>query len=234
MFSQDRLYAELTRRLHDASPDGCPDLPPAADPVDFARLLAVVTDRDVAAVAVLRRFEWDTFTCSALAFALGLDIERRQAWSAAFTRTVFLAGNPVNLTARFHFEHVTADGSVAWFGPTSMEQRSRLCRLLKLFDATVEVRPPSRLTVDVPGAPGSGRLRRLYLATRGLSLIDYLVHLNHTLAEAVLAGVLGPGDRLVLHHAPGLGNPDGHHRILRVHLDNQDPTRLRAYACLTT
>ena len=30
MFSQDRLYAELTRRLRDASPDGCPDLPPTA------------------------------------------------------------------------------------------------------------------------------------------------------------------------------------------------------------
>jgi hypothetical protein len=239
MFTQDVLHSELARRVRAAQAglDGCLAPAPAGDAseslAELEAAAALAASSGVAAIAVLRHLDLAVFVRSSLEFALGLDGTRRDAWFRAFTPTVFVAGNPANLVARFPFDHVSADASVAWLGPVPPEQSMGLRRLLKLFDGSAELRPVSRLALDVPGA-GGRRLRRIYVATAGVRLSDYLVHLNHTLAEAVLTGAIDPGDHLVLHHVPRLGAVPSPYQALRVHRDTRDPGRLRAYAGLCT
>jgi hypothetical protein len=235
MLSQDVLRHHLALRVAEAEAGlgGEPIVP--TEPVDL-EVLASAPDRapNVAAVAVLRRFEPAAFARSALEFALAAGGERRDEWFRAFTRTIFLNGNPENIANRFPFTYLASDRSVAWFGPATPKGCVGLLRLLKLFVLGQPPDPPAEVTITVPGAPSTGRMVRVYLATSGLQVSDYLVHLNHTLAEAVLTGAVLPGDRLLLSHVPTLAASQiGAYRRLRVHRDDRDPTRLRAYACVT-
>lgn len=246
--SQELLARELAHRIDaaggglghgSAQSGGSSSAVPAAD-LSQAAQAAADDSSGVSAIVVLRRFEPAAFARSSLTFALGLDAVRADAWFRAFTRTIFLTGNPLNLQERFRFDHVAADGSTAWFGPSPSASATSLRRLLKLHVASAPPRPPAVLALDVPGSPdgaaaaGGGRRRsfELLVATAGLSTADYLVHLNHSLAEAALTGTLRPGDRLSLRHVPRLTLPFPPHSALRVHRDTHDPARLRAYTCL--
>jgi hypothetical protein len=254
MFSQEALHTELARRVRAGSVGLSPSPGQKQEPAqgeqsgpathlpDLDELAAAQDETpDLAAIAVLDHFDVTTFVRSALEFAFGVPPADRDAWFRAFTRTLFLAGNPSNLTARFSFEHISADGSVAWFGPASTEQSNGLRRLLKLFDGDVELDPAAELTLEVPCMTGTtgatateGQTYQLHLATAGVTLAQYLVHLNHVLAEAVLTSVVTPGDRLVIHHVPRIDSAGAPYSVLRVHWDNHDPTRLRAYASLSS
>lgn len=235
VFTQDLLRAELIRRVHAASAGpGSATAPPEAFTLDDLERAAAAA-ADVAVIAVVHRFDLAGFARSALEFAFAVSAapERRDAWFRAYTRTLFLAGNPANLARRFLFDQVAADGSVAWSGPAPLDHSIGLRRLLKLFDGGAEIAPPAAPPIETPGASGgNGRLHHLYLATAGVTLSDYLVHLNHTLAEGVLTGAIERGDRILFHHVPRLTGAVGPYRTLRVQRDRGDPTRLRAYACL--
>lgn len=76
--------------------------------------------------------------------------------------------------------------------------------------------------------------RRLYVAVRGLGLVEYLVHLHHTLAEAVLLGRLDPDEPLVLTHCQDIAaeTASGEPGYARVHFRDGDPDRLRLYTWL--
>ncbi|WP_051450252.1 DUF6182 family protein [Actinospica robiniae] len=227
---QELLRRELARRVRAAT--GCPQPDPASDAApDLSRLAAAEADApDVAALVVLSRFDPVAFAHSSLRFAFSLDGGQAENWLRAFTRTLFLTGNPANLAHRFRFNQVSADASIAWFGPGSSAEGTGLRRLLKAFIGTAELRPPSNQTIDITGA--HGRRFELLMATAGVSTTDYLVHLNHTLAEAALTGTLQPGDRLLLRHVPRLTDLTTPYCALRVHRDDHAPDRLRAYACL--
>ncbi|WDZ83120.1 DUF6182 family protein [Micromonospora cathayae] len=185
---------------------------------------------DLTAVVVLNRFDPVALAGSAPRFAASLDPEQGRAWLAAFTRTVFLAGNPANLRERFGFARV--DAGIAWYGPAPAAEVTGLRRLVKLFPAG-PLTVPAELVV--PGGAGAGgRAWRLAVATDGLTIADYLVHVNHTLVEAVVTGVLPAGEPLVVTHLPDLDDATlGAADAVRVHRDRNRPDRLRAYACLT-
>ncbi len=72
-------------------------------------------------------------------------------------------------------------------------------------------------------------MRRLHLEAGGLTWQQYLVHLNHAICEAALAGDLRPGDTLELTDDPAPGPPWDH---ARVGTDPDDPERLRLFAAL--
>ncbi|WP_367042197.1 DUF6182 family protein [Streptomyces sp. Je 1-332] len=189
------------------------------------------------AVAVLRGFDPRGFARSALDFATWLPPRDRARWQADFTRTVFLAGNPRNLAGRLPPSVVAPDGQVAWYaaGPRVTHRELRL--LLRAVQGDLPSVLPGPFTLDVPHAPagparrgGGARRRRMTVATAGLSLPRYLVHVNHTLAESVLTGVLAPGDVLTVHHVEELPEPIAEPCYVRVHQDPCDPDRLRAFA----
>ncbi|GAA1032774.1 hypothetical protein GCM10009557_32330 [Virgisporangium ochraceum] len=235
MPTQELLRAEWARRIRrvQVGPDApAPDAPgpdaPGPPDVDAAERAAP----DVAAIAVLRRFDPEVFVRSAVAFAAGVHGTRRDAWFRAFTRTIFLSGNPANLRGRFTGDHLCDDGSMMWFAPVPPDASLGLRRLLKRFDGGGEPVVPATLTTDLPG-PASGTVHRLEIATAGLTVGDYLVHVNHVLAEAVLTRVIRPGDRLDLSHAPRIGHGGPPYSMLRVHHDTADHARLRAYVALS-
>jgi uncharacterized protein DUF6182 len=185
-----------------------------------------------AAVAVLRSFDARGFAQSVIDFAAQLPEDARREWLADFTRTVFLAGNPANLAVRLPPSVVGRDGQVAWYAPTSGSRHRELRLLLRLVQGELPHAEP--FSLDVPGAgPEAAGRWRLAVATAGLSLPQYLVHVNHTLAEAVLTGILRPGDRLTVEHVRRLDALPARYAYLRVHRDTEAPDRLRAYACLT-
>jgi hypothetical protein len=222
MATQKFLAAVLRDRLACAGADPAADGEPP-DPED-----------GLAAVAVLIRFDPSRLAESALRFAVEVDPDRRGPWLRAFTRTIFLAGNPTNLRDRFNFAQVAADRSIAWCGPAPAGEFTGLRRMLKLFPGGQLV-VPDELPLRVPGrGRGDAGVRRLFVATRGLTVASYLVHLNHALVEAVLTDLLRPGGRVLVQHVPDIDDAALHAAdAIRVHRDLADPLLLRAYACLS-
>lgn len=239
MISQQLLRAENARRIRRVRPE----LAARVDLLSEAGLLAARAEVAAAgaepavpAVCVLRAFELSAWLRETYVFARGIDGEAAAAWRQDFTRTVFLAGDPERLRERFAFTHVAGDGASAWLGPAPAEQSTALRRLLKLFPATAPLRAVAGTAVDLPAGGAGGRRpvrHALHLATAGLTLAQALVHLHHLLSEAVLDGVLGPGDRLVLRPVPQLVGISGPFEALRIGSAPRQPQRLRAHAALT-
>jgi hypothetical protein len=146
-------------------------------------------------------------------FAAALEPADAAAWLRSWTRTRFLFGNPANLTAQNQARVVAPEATAAWLGPFADDHRPGLSRLLKPVTGQLPELPRD---LDLPGV---GAPRVLQVAVAGLNLADYLVHLHHTLAEAVLLGRLRPDEPLRLSHRPTLtidptGNPPAYARVL--------------------
>ena len=186
------------------------------------------TEDDRVALVVLCRFDLPDLVAGARAFAAGLDEREAAGWRRSWTATRFLFGIPANLTGSASMRVTGPSGNCGWLGPFSPVHVPGTTRLLKPVTGTLPDLPAD-LSV-----PGRGAPRELYLATRGLTLVDYLVHLHHTLAEAVLAGRLGAEDALRLHHrrdiepAVAAGEP----AYARVHHPDGDLS-LRLYSWLS-
>ncbi|GAA4904274.1 hypothetical protein HD597_003370 [Nonomuraea thailandensis] len=188
------------------------------------------TTRDVGVIAVLRAFDPATFAADAYRFAATLPDARGRPWYAAFTRTIFLAGDPRNLADRHPFDHLSPDGSIAWYAPAPLSSREGLRRLLRPFRGLRGLTAP--LTEEVPLGNGN-TTARLDVPVAGLPLEDYLVHVNHLIAEAALDGLLPGTGRLLLRHLPAAPPPAAHYTRIRVVPDPGSPARLRACAYLT-
>lgn len=235
--SPERLYAELARRIqvvqgrHGAS-QGCLQ----SNVPDLSILdAAIKAAPDMAAIAIVREFDPLAFARSSLAFAFALPEQWRNEWFRAYTRTIFFAGNPANLVARFPFQYVADDASHAWLGPAPPKVVTTLRRLLVLFRSDSVLRLTGEFTFTAPAVAESESAeepprRHIYIATAGLSASDYLVHLNHTLAESVVLGLIGPRSVVTIRHVPRLHSCREELAWLRVHRDTSDVSRLRAYA----
>ncbi|MEW2577016.1 DUF6182 family protein [Streptomyces syringium] len=225
-----------------------PDLAARHDLATLDGLLAARADvaaagdeETVLAAAVVHRFDLDQWIRSTCDFALGLDPVRADAWRRSFTRTVFLAGNPLHLRDRFSFASVADDASAAWTPPGPAAATTGLRRLLKLFTASAPLCGYSGVTVEIPTAhrPAPHPVHRppvrrgLYLAAAECTVADALVHLNHTLAEGVLDGLITPGDRLTVRLLPRLAGVLGELERVRVVTDPRSPDRLMAAAGLS-
>ncbi|GAA3083899.1 hypothetical protein GCM10017562_61920 [Streptomyces roseofulvus] len=236
----ERLLAVAAGRLRDARPDLAArfDLTTLHGLLDARAALAAEEDPagGVLAVVVVDRFrlpEWVAETCR---FALSLPEERAEPWRRAFTRTLFLTGRPGNLTERFAFDHVAEDGSAAWCGPAPGAATTALRRMLKTFSGTRELSAWPPVTVEVPAPGGTVRPpvhRDLYVATARVTVSELLVQVNHLVVEAVLDGLIAPGDRLTLRPVPRLTGTTVPYAALRVDTDPHGPRGLRAYAGLT-
>lgn len=141
------------------------------------------------------------FVRGAAEFALGLPPETASAWMRAYTRTVFVAGNPANLASRFSFRHMV--GGMGWIGPTDPRTQTGLRRLLRRFPGDAKLDLPGTLDVHIPGAPSTGATYDLCIPASG-TVCRFLVDVHHTVAEAILRHILRPGDRLRLRQLPSL------------------------------
>ncbi|MDH2391177.1 DUF6182 family protein [Streptomyces sp. HNM0663] len=238
--------AALLRSALDRVRNARPELADRLDLVDAQALSALragfrsagAVDSQVLAVVVVGRLDLPSWVRETCAFALALAPEARDAWRRSFTRTVHLAGSPANLRERFTFDHVAGDGSMAWSGPAPGAATATLRRLLKTFEAGQELPARPAATVTVPDAdtarPRRVAHRDLYIATAKVTVADALIHINHLLAEAVLDGLIAPGDRLTLRFVPRLTGLAAPFAMLRVDTDVHRPDQLQAYAGLTT
>jgi len=153
---------------------------------------------DTTVLVLVRSLRLADLAHGARQFAAALELADAAAWLRSWTRTVFLFGNPANLPATTPARLVAPGATAAWLGPFAHSHRPGLGRLLKPVTGRLP-RLPGHLDL-----PGSGPRRVLEVAVAGLSLADYLVHLHHTLAEAVLLGRLGPDEPVRLSHRPAL------------------------------
>ncbi|WP_406119518.1 DUF6182 family protein [Streptomyces sp. NBC_00989] len=192
----------------------------------------VVADLDVAA-----------FVRCAAQFAMGVPADLREGWYQTFTRTVFLAGRPEAVALRHPHRLVTPDGNLAWHGPAARGALLPLSRLLRSFQGPrpVEV-PAGPLTVTVPGPP-SGHAAQVSVAVGDVSTGAYLVHVHHLIAEAVLRGLVGPGDTLRVGHRQFLDPAEFHDALdparagavqTRIAGSGSDPDRLALFGVLTS
>jgi hypothetical protein len=150
------------------------------------------------ALVLLRSLQLADFVHGAREFAAALAPGDAAAWRRSWTRTRFLFGNPANLTAANRARLVAPGATAGWLGPFPHTRLPGLSRLLKPAGGRLPELPRD---VDLPG---TGPRRVLQIAVAGLTLADYLVHLHHTLAEAVLLGRLRPDEPLRLSHRPAV------------------------------
>ncbi|MEJ8642020.1 DUF6182 family protein [Streptomyces sp. MS1.HAVA.3] len=230
---------ELADRYDLTTADGLLAVQTALGSAESAAGADGAADGGSLAVVVLSRFGLPSWIRATCAFALGLDPETADAWRRSFTRTVFLAGNPDNLSGRFRFARLSEDRAAAWTTPAPAAETASLRRLLKAFHAPRPLPVRQHALVEIPAdgaAVGPRRApvhRELYVATTDCSVSEALVHLNHLLTEAALDGLIAPGDRLTLRHVPRLISPPTPFAALRVALEPAFPGRLRAVAGLT-
>ena len=156
-----------------------------------------------AVLVLLRSVRLADLVHGAREFAAALEPAAAAAWRRSWTRTLFLFGNPANLIPSIAARVVAPGGSAAWLGPFPGARRPGVSRLLKPVSGGLPELPRD---LDLPG---TGPRRVLQVAVGGLRLVDYLVHLHHTLAEAVLLGRLRPEEPLRLSHRPALGPDPG-------------------------
>ncbi|MDI5968811.1 DUF6182 family protein [Streptomyces sp. SL13] len=241
----DRLIAAAAGRIRAARPDLVADLDlssMAALEAARARIRDDDEGDEAVVVAVIRAPDLPRWIVETCVFALSLPADRADAWRRGFTRTLHLAGQPRHLGERFRFAHVAGDGSAGWTAPAPASAVLGLRRLLKTFAGERELRPHAPVTVRVPypaqdragGGPARPPVHRdLYYATARVSVAEGLVHLNHLLAEAVLDGLVGPGDRLTLRPVPRLTGLERTFTAVRAETDVHRPHTLQAYAALT-
>ena len=241
--TQEDLRSGAVNRLSGLRPDLADrfDLGSCADLLAAHRNIAELAgDTDSVVAVVLRSFDLPAWVAATCDFAAGVTADAARDWRHALTRTIFLSGNPENLRERFAFDHVSQDGSVAWLGPATARATEPLRRLLRLFDGPTAL-PPCPV-VDVPissGHPGRRAehqppvRRDLYVATAQTTVATTLVALNHLLAEAVLDGLITPGDRLTVRLVPRLVGAPGPFAALRVEPEPGHADRLMASAGLS-
>jgi|GEM_PF-3135736 len=182
----------------------------------------------LSAFVVVRRVEPGPYIEGAIEFAGGLEASEAAAWLGAFTRTVFLAGDPLRIAARHPARQLAADGSAGWYGPAEGDSFRALRLLLKAFEAPTLPALPERVPLGGRGVAGK---RVLYVATGAIGMADYLIHLNHLVCEATIAGLLAPGAALELRHVETIEDAAGPFACTRV-ADEGEGT-LRRFAALS-
>lgn len=219
------------------SPTGSAALPDVIVQAWLADLLAdrvrAVTARagtgpaETTVLVLLRSVRLADLVHGARQFAAALEPAPADAWLRSWTRTRFLFGDPANLPAAQPARVVAPGGTAGWLGPVPHLHQPGLSRLLKpvtgrLPELPAEVDLPG--TGDLPGEHGQqtelpAPRRVLQVAVAGLSLSEYLVHLHHTLAEAVLLGSLDSDEPVRISHRPAIAadpalGPPGYARVL--------------------
>jgi Family of unknown function (DUF6182) len=185
---------------------------------------------DTTVLVLLRSFHLADMVHGVREFAAALEPGAAAAWRRSWTRTRFLFGNPANLTPGNRARVVAPAATAAWLGPFPDARWPGLSRLLKPVTGGLPELPRE---IDFPGV---GPRRVLQVAIAGLTLVDYLVHLHHTLAEAVLLGRLRPKEPLRLSHLPafGTGSACGPPAYARVLPEPGDTGRLRLHTWLSS
>lgn len=215
MLDQQTLCREFDARVTRA-------LSFAADHRDIPRTGAIAVVRDVVPM---------TFVRSVLSFAAQIPEPSRSAWYAAFTRTIFLAGDPGNVTERHPCDQISADGSIAWYGPGPLDEYEGLRRLLRPFHGPLGITAPPTEEVRLRSLPG-GATAHLDVAS-GQTAEQYLINVNHLVAEAALDGLFaGVGRLLIRHHTHGPDHPTRYDRI-RVSAEPSPSAQLHAHAYLS-
>jgi hypothetical protein len=223
--------------------------PPAAERLAelFAERASWVTnapghdDVDTTVFVMMRTLNLADLVHGTRMFAAGLPAAQSSTWLRCWTRTRFLFGNPANLTQRSRARVVAPAGAFAWLGPCPTAHPPGLSRLLKpvtgMLPELPEIidLPPSVAAGSDPPVQVPGRYRELRIALRGLTLVDYLVHIHHTLAESVLLGRMTPAEPLRLVHQPEISaeTVSAAPGYARVHYAGPDTTSLRLYTWLS-
>ncbi|MFI6165538.1 DUF6182 family protein [Nocardia sp. NPDC051052] len=184
------------------------------------------------AVAVVSAFDPAVFVESGFAFASGLPAEVRNRWCASFTRTVYLAGQPENIAIRYPPDHVSADGTIAWYRPDDLGAVTGLRKLLRPLFATTGVSRTTRAVASLNARNADTAMATLAVDSAGLTLEQYLVHVNHVVAEAVSMGMLDNRGFLRLVSVDRIDAARGPYDYLRVAADRHDQELLRCYAAL--
>lgn len=185
------------------------------------------------AVVVLAGFDLTSFVHGAVDFVAGLSPQLQGDWYREFTRTLFFAGNPEALGRRFALDQTSVDGRIGFLKPAGAESHQNFKRLLKPLRTSGPFRPAT-LALTIEASTRELRRRRLLLATDGLRLEEYLIHLNHILCEAVIAGHLSQSDTLEVRHVPSITEVSDAVLCARVHRDRSTADALRLYGVLET
>jgi hypothetical protein len=199
------------------------------------------TGLETSVLVLLRSLDLAGLVNGAREFTASLSAGEAAAWRESWTKTLFLFGNPANLTQRTPARIITGDASAAWLGPFPGGRLPGQSRLLKPVTGALPDLP-GEMEILRQGAPADGSagdsadrgtFRELHIAVRDLTIAEYLVHLHHTLAESMLLARLRPGEPLRLIHRPDIDLAPEEASYARVHFARGDAASLRLYTWLS-
>lgn len=173
--TQESLLAALCARIED-----CATFAAGEDASADLQLVVVVASLDVAELVDLIRS-----ACRQAA------ADTTRQWVANYTKCVLLAGNPQKVLPRFPELPWIQGQAAAVCGPAKAQNLSALRRLLRPLTAI----PPEACLRDF-AAPVLHPCHELRVATRGISLDQYLIAIVHAVAESELLLRLTKGTRL--------------------------------------
>nr|QEO73636.1 hypothetical protein [uncultured bacterium] len=108
-----------------------------------------------------------------------------------------------------------------------------LRRLLRPFRGPLGVAVPFTQEISLGDGDVAGRGALLEVTATGMTVEDYLVNVNHLLAEATLDAVLTGTGRLLIRHLPRRPAPSAQYDRIRVTADPRSPGELCAQAFLS-
>jgi len=192
-------------------------------------------EQQLQATVILNNVDINSFVSNGLIFLAKQAPDVLINWYHQFTKTIFLIGNSNKLTSLINFSHVSDDGSLAWCSPVTPLQWRQQTRLLKQFQSTQTLNN-NTYCIKTPLHDATGTLKHktytLLIAVRGLTLNKYLVHLNHAICETYIMGLLRETGTLIINNVDDIVDIPEPAPYVRVHIDHETPTQLRAYAVL--
>lgn len=179
------------------------------------------------AITIIQDFNLDSYIKAIFAWYTRLDADDKQFWYRSFTKNIFLFGNIEKIKNRFNELITYADERVCFVDLKNHKRKQELSRLLPKVETFQEYQAHDVVCdahTDQPKAT-------LYIATEGLKLEEYLIHITHILVESLLLNHINNHTCLTVHHVAKIPAHIGMLRH-RIDIDTRDPSTLKCYAAI--
>jgi len=230
---QEKLRTHLKKRL-DASHRSVKCL----DTMPLVASMASISEHQqkLQTIVVLSNFEISAYVNNCLIFLSKLTEHALIDWYHQFTTTIFLIGNIGKLASSVTFLHIAEDGSSGWCAPASplaWRQQTRILKQFKSMQTLGRHEYSINTSAYCDSASSNGVSSVLQIAVRGLTLNQYLIHLNHAICEIYIMGLLKTTTTLIIKNVEDIVEVTETPHYVRVHIDSEIPDQLRAYALLS-
>jgi|LGOV01.1.fsa_nt_gb hypothetical protein len=222
--TDELLLYYLKKRLKDSNRE-------LGELIDYENPDRYIFKPSILSYVVLKDFDTSNYIIDTVKFLQKLSKDERSYWYNNFTPTIFLFGNPLKLKDRINFMHISEKNDIGWIAPSNPDKLRGGIRLLKLIDFS-NIPFEWKKDIIIPFKK-DGQPVQITIATGELTFQRYLIHLNHTICEGFITGVISEENVIHLNHVTVIYAIHKYANYVRVQRSEIDPDRLVAYSVIT-